>query len=134
MKPINFPQSNIVFNPPPGLEEECGPCPAFVGEFPDGLEATIVCWELTDEELDYIFINNHIFLYFVGHLLVPHGILQNNPFVPQETEKPTIPQMMKNYMRAIGLLEEYFQQPFDLGSNTASQVLHSLNEILRTKE
>ena len=42
MTPTSFPEQNIIFNPPEGMEERCDPLPAFRGE-----GQVISCWRLT---------------------------------------------------------------------------------------
>ena len=76
MQPIDFPQSNVIFKKPPDMtDEECGSAPAAMV---DG--HIILCWEMSDEELEQLKSSKKIFLGFFSNTLCPHYLTVNSPF------------------------------------------------------
>lgn len=76
MTPSDFPDSNSVFGPPPGLEEsQCLSIPAYVGEVRggscDGLRHVIVAWRPSEEELRDLQQGGLVYLSVIGGL-APH--------------------------------------------------------------
>lgn len=76
MTPIQFPEANRMFGPPPDLDEsQCGRLFGFVGEINrgnlDGSIVTVTAWEPSPEERQAIADGRPIFVSFVGGL-PPH--------------------------------------------------------------
>jgi hypothetical protein len=75
MNPIDFEQANMTFNAPPGQEDYVQPIRAFYGQrlggSLDGVVFTVVCWELSEEDLEALRLTGKIYLSFVGGL-PPH--------------------------------------------------------------
>lgn len=55
MKPVDFPEKNFTFGPPPGVSEaEVGNMPCYKGKESDGWPVIISAWKPTTEELEEI--------------------------------------------------------------------------------
>ena len=78
MIPVDFNEANVIFNPPPDLQEgiQCMPVQAWQGNVKggsiDGAFIVVTVWKATDEELEVIKQNGGlIYLSFIGGL-PPH--------------------------------------------------------------
>ncbi len=76
MKPTDFPESNIVFGPPAGMDEsQVFSTPAFAGKIHggnlDGSSVSVVAWQPSPEEIEQIKNGAPIFLTVLG-CLPPH--------------------------------------------------------------
>lgn len=76
MTPETFPESNITYRPPQGLEEsQCRSIPAYDGQIKsgscDGLRQVVVAYRLTPEEIEWLKNNPVIYLSMIGGL-APH--------------------------------------------------------------
>lgn len=84
MTPIDFPQSNSVFNPPPNLDKsQCKPIPAFVGDVEggniDGASVITVAWLPSEKEKQQIANGSPIFLTCMS-AIPPHFLTTEFPF------------------------------------------------------
>jgi len=73
MSPVNFPEANTHFGPPPGYTvEQVQIVPAFVGKILmgslDGAEAIVVAWKPDAQDLKAIVQGSPVFLICVGGL------------------------------------------------------------------
>jgi hypothetical protein len=78
MTPINFPQANKMFGPPPDLDgSQCGTLPAFIGQVVggnlDGSPFVVVAWQPDAWEIAAIAKGAPLFLSVLGGL-PPHFI------------------------------------------------------------
>ena len=82
MKPIEFPESNIILNKPDSMtDEECMPLPVCVCRDADDLPLIISCWEPTHEEWDALRKQGHIYIAIVSEEYHPPLIVfPGNPF------------------------------------------------------
>jgi hypothetical protein len=76
MNPIDFPETNTTFGPPAGMtESQVQPVPAYCGQVRggscDGVEAVVVAWRPTREEIEQIAAGSPIYLTMIGGL-PPH--------------------------------------------------------------
>ena len=76
MTPVDFPEANSKFGPPPGYtEEQVGSIPTFVGKINgganDGDACVIAAWKPNDEEIADIVAGKPIYLVMLGGLM-PH--------------------------------------------------------------
>lgn len=76
MIPADFPQANIVFGPPAGMDEsQVCKIPAYVGQLKsgnlDGAQFTVVAWLPTSEELLHLQQGQAVYLSVLGGL-PPH--------------------------------------------------------------
>ena len=62
MTPTSFPEQNIIFNPPEGMEERCDPLPAFRGE-----GQVISCWRLTFWERIKLLFTGRLWFSVIGN-------------------------------------------------------------------
>lgn len=88
MTPIQFPEANKVFGPPPGLtEEQVQSVPAFVGAIlagpMDGSDAVVVAWQPDAEEIQAIVDGSPIFMMSIGGL-PPHALSVRGQFTMTE--------------------------------------------------
>ena len=82
MKPIEFPESNIVLNKPDEMtDEECMPLPVCVCRDVDDLPLIISCWKPTPEEWDTLCEQGRIYIAIVSEEYHPPLIVfPGNPF------------------------------------------------------
>ena len=82
MKPIQFPESNIVLNKPAEMtDDECMPLPVCVCRDADDIPLMISCWEPTDEEWDALRKQRCIYIAVVSETKHPPLIVfPGNPF------------------------------------------------------
>ncbi len=78
MSPVKFPEANVMFGPPPDLEEsQCLRIPAFAGTVQggsvDGLQMVITAWLPSAEEIEQLRHGKPIYLSFIGGL-PPHFV------------------------------------------------------------
>lgn len=76
MNPIEFPQANVRYGPPPDLEEsQCMTIPAYKGTVEggsvDGCEQVVVAWKPTEHDVERIKNGELIFISMIGSL-APH--------------------------------------------------------------
>lgn len=84
MSPVNFPESNCRFGPPPGYDEEqVQTVPAFVGKIlmgpVDGAEAIVVAWQPSPEDVQKITDGSPVYLICLGGL-PPHSLAVEGQF------------------------------------------------------
>lgn len=86
MKPIQFPESNMVLNKPENMtDEECSSLPIFTGN-----SQCISCWELDEEELELIQKTGKIYIsVFSGNTQPPICPMVISPF--EESGRPDAP-------------------------------------------
>ena len=87
MTPIEFAEANVVFGPPPGLEEsQCASIPAcsyqMVGGPLDGCSIVVVAWKPNAEDLRRLNEGSPVFLSVIGGL-PPHYVSTSPPPKPQ---------------------------------------------------
>ena len=82
MKPIQFPESNIVLNKPDEMtDEECMPLPVCVCRDSEDLPLIISCWEPTPEEWNALRKQGRIYIAIVSEEYHPPLIVfPGNPF------------------------------------------------------
>lgn len=76
MIPVDFPEANVLFGPPEGLDEsQCMTITAFSGKVAggsvDGANITVTAWKPSAEELEALKNGSPIFISFIGGL-PPH--------------------------------------------------------------
>ena len=76
MTPTSFPEQNIIFNPPEGMEERCDPLPAFRG---DG--QVISCWRLTFWERVKLLFTGRLWFSVIGNAQPPIWLGVHCPFI-----------------------------------------------------
>lgn len=74
---VDFPESNVPFGPPPGLEEsQCRSIRAYTGQIQgggcDGLPCIVVAWQPGEAEIAAILAGAPIFLSMIATGLAPH--------------------------------------------------------------
>lgn len=77
MNIADFPESNIVFGPPPDLDAtQCAPIPAFRGIIQngsvDGAPVVVTAWKPTPIELERLNQGHPVFVSFLGHGIPGH--------------------------------------------------------------
>jgi hypothetical protein len=77
MTPVDFPESNVLFGPPPGIDEsQCKTVHAYTGlaggGSMDGSSLVVTAWKPEPHELEDLNAGKPIFLTFVGGGLPPH--------------------------------------------------------------
>lgn len=78
--PVDFPESNVLLRPPPGIpEEECG-C-LYVHASPE-TNQWISCWQLSREELAEVLRSGRVYLHVFGGNHPPVAISGIRPFPP----------------------------------------------------
>lgn len=88
MKPVDFPQKNIVLVGPPETSRELIiPLPAFKGFFNDGTPAFISCWEPNDEERKAIAEGKPVWFVSLSRFHPPISLITENPFDPPKKEE-----------------------------------------------
>lgn len=81
MKPINFPEQNMVFTKPENMtDEECSSLPTFTNN-----EQIVSCWELTDEEIRQIQITRQVWVILWSKFQPPLSLVTENPFIQLDT-------------------------------------------------
>jgi len=77
MKPINFPESNLKLQKPPGMtDKDCAPLPIHT----DG-QTCISCWELSHEEINTIIKNRVVWIGVLsGETQPPVWLSADRPF------------------------------------------------------
>lgn len=73
MFPIHFPECNIMYGPPQGLDEnQCRAIPAYIqtilGGSCDGVTQVVAAWKLSTEELEIVKETGIIYLSVLGGL------------------------------------------------------------------
>lgn len=87
MKPKRFDKVNVVLQPPPGLEGDCVPLPVL--RWTGGV---LSCWELTDEEVERIVRDRHVWLNVQGVTTPPVWIAAGiDPNDLETIELPPLP-------------------------------------------
>lgn len=76
MRAINFPERNITFMPPAGMEGQCDPLPAFQGE-----GQVISCWHLTFWERLKLLFCGKLWFSVIGDAQPPIWMGVNCPFI-----------------------------------------------------
>jgi hypothetical protein len=76
MSPVQFPECNCVFGPPPDLDEsQCRKIPAFQGEIEggscDGLRQVVVAYRLSESEIKVLSAGGLLYFSMIGGL-APH--------------------------------------------------------------
>lgn len=88
MNPVNFPEANTNFGPPPDLvETQCRTIPAYLGQAVggscDGVSVVVVAWKPDLEELACLVAGGVIYLTCLGglppHYLSTNFALARNP-------------------------------------------------------
>jgi tartrate dehydratase beta subunit/fumarate hydratase class I family protein len=81
MMPINFNESNIVYNKPENMtDEDCSTLHAFRGHDQSELPVIITKWQLSKEDLEEIQKTGCVYLTVVGQVLPPVSVYTENPF------------------------------------------------------
>lgn len=84
MKAVNFPQANLILNPPSGQEKNINPL--YTHHFNGGF---VSCWEITEEELEKIKAGERrVWLWVLGQSHPPVLVTSADPFAA----KPPAPQ------------------------------------------
>lgn len=89
MQPINFKGQNTILKPAPGTEHYVNALPiakvSTTVADPNGnlqhIPIIYSCWELTDEEVDFIVKNRKIYAQFIGETHPPFSPVACDPFV-----------------------------------------------------
>lgn len=76
MRPVAFPEQNIVFMPPEGMEGRCDPLPAFKGE-----GQVISCWHLTFWERLLLLFTGRLWFSVIGTAQPPVWFGIECPFI-----------------------------------------------------
>lgn len=76
MKPVPFPEQNIVFYPPEGMEDKCGRLPAFRGE-----GQVISCWRLRFWERLQLLFTGRLWFSVIGNEQPPVWFGVRCPFL-----------------------------------------------------
>ncbi len=85
MELANFPESNCVLNPPPGVSlDDCTPACVFRGNDDGGKAVVISCWKLTQAEAAELARTGRIWLWVWGDTMPPVSVVATNPFTVQE--------------------------------------------------
>jgi len=76
MNPVNFPQANVVYGPPPSLDEsQCRRIPAYraqiTGGSCDGEDVVVVAWKPDEEDMEKLMQGGVVYLSCIGGL-PPH--------------------------------------------------------------
>ena len=72
MNPIDFPESNMLATKPESMtDEQCVAMNVLHGQFPDGSDVFISCWEMSDEELEQIKKTKKIWVWQYGDHIQP---------------------------------------------------------------
>lgn len=75
MKPINFPESNFVFERPDDMsEEQCGSLPVHKGRDKDGFPTIISCWELSPDDMEMVKSTDKVWIYVTSHSMPPEYV------------------------------------------------------------
>lgn len=86
MKNVEFPQANLVLNPPPGQDKTISPL--HVHHFPGGF---VSCWEITDEELARIQAGDRrVWMYLLGKAHPPILVTGKDPFPAPAPQGPDV--------------------------------------------
>lgn len=81
MRPVNFDQSNFVFQKPEGMtDEQCTELNVCKTNHSDGQPVIVSCWEFSKEDLDEIAKTGKIWLLINGHGMPPVSLEAENPF------------------------------------------------------
>lgn len=77
MTPVEFPEANVRFGPPPDLtDSQCLTIFAYRGEVErgsiEGAPVVVTAWKPSPEEIDRILMGEPIYLTFIGGGLPPH--------------------------------------------------------------
>lgn len=83
MTPTSFPQANITYGPPPGVDEsQVSSIPAWVGSINggnnDGEDVSIVAWQPSQSDVERMIAGQPVFLMVFGGL-PPHCLLTEFP-------------------------------------------------------
>ncbi len=76
MRPVTFPEQNVVFVPPKGMEGQCGNLPAFKGE-----GQVISCWRLTFWERLLLLFTGRLWFSVIGDDQPPIWLGVHTPFI-----------------------------------------------------
>lgn len=95
MRPIRFPQQNMVISKPKKYDEsKYGPCPDLL-IYNDG-NISVTGWRLTwKERIKMIFGNPMWIILISGNSQPPMQLQMDNPFVDETLEKPIDPKFEK---------------------------------------
>lgn len=82
MKGVRFPEANVDFSAPPGMEEQVYSLPVLIPTpiRENELRQMISCWELEPGELEEIQRTGRIWLSVIGHIHPPVNITAEKPF------------------------------------------------------
>lgn len=76
MYPVPFPQQNITYNPPQGMEDKCDALPAWKGE-----GQIISCWHLSFWERLRLLFTGRLWFSVIGNGQPPVWFGVRNPFI-----------------------------------------------------
>lgn len=76
MEPVKFRQQNILFRPPPGMEDKVEQLPAFRGE-----GQVISCWKLTFWERLKLLFTGRLWFSVIGDAPPPVWMGVDTPFI-----------------------------------------------------
>ena len=86
MIPTSFEEANMVLDPPEGVDlDKCGPLNVFRFLAQDGIQRTVSCWKVTDEELTEIQRTGRVWLVVMGSGMPPVVLSGNVPFQMSES-------------------------------------------------
>ena len=76
MVPVTFPEQNILFRPPEGMEDKVGDLPAFRGE-----GQVISCWHLSLRERLLLLFRGRLWFSVIGNDQPPIWLGADCPFI-----------------------------------------------------
>ena len=76
MKPVTFPEQNIIYNPPAGMEGKCDSLPSFCGE-----GQVISCWHLSFWERLKLLFTGRMRFSVIGNAQPPIWLGVHCPFI-----------------------------------------------------
>lgn len=82
LRPSQWDKETCVMSPAPGDEEvvsSVGVSEVYWGDGPEAIRANITCWDVDDNQLEFIKEHRKVYVTFAGERVPPHNVMVHDP-------------------------------------------------------